>query len=105
MSPTRPDGLVLAPFRALRYDAPVDLRTVTSPPYDVIDAAGVAALEQASDHNVVRLILPRDEAAEGDRYLRAASTLADWRAAGVLVPDAEPALYVYEQASDTHAQR
>jgi uncharacterized protein (DUF1015 family) len=101
----RPNGLVLAPFRALRYAVDVDLRTVTSPPYDVIDAAGVAALEQASDENVVRLILPRDERSEGDRYLRAATTLEAWRASGVLRPDPEPALYVYEQASATHVQR
>ena len=104
-SPPRPDGLVLAPFRALRYAADVDLRTVTSPPYDVIDAAGVAALEQASDNNVVRLILPRDGASEGDRYVRAATTLEAWRSDGVLRPDPVPALYVYEQASATHVQR
>ena len=96
---------MLKPFRGLRYDPGVDLATVTSPPYDVIDAAGVAALEQASDVNVVRLILPRDEASEGDRYLRASRTLERWRSDGVLRPDPEPALYVYEQASATHAQR
>ncbi|HUR15598.1 MAG TPA: DUF1015 domain-containing protein [Mycobacteriales bacterium] len=105
-APPRPDGLVLAPFRALRYDPTrSDLTTVTSPPYDVLDAAGVAALEEASDVNVVRLILPRDGAAEGDRYERAAATLRAWRATGVLQVDEAPALYVYEQASDTHAQR
>jgi uncharacterized protein (DUF1015 family) len=104
-TPPRPDGFVLAPFRALRYAAEVDLPSVTSPPYDVIDAAGVAALEELSDHNVVRLILPRDERSEGDRYLRAATTLAAWRAAEVLRPDPAPALYVYEQASTSHAQR
>jgi len=97
---------VLAPFRALRYaDDRVDLRKVTSPPYDVIDAAGAEALEESSDVNVVRLILPRDESSKGDRYLRAAATLRAWREAGVLRPDAEPGLYVYEQASPTHAQR
>jgi uncharacterized protein (DUF1015 family) len=96
---------VLAPFRALRYDSGIDLRSVTSPPYDVIDAAGVAALEQQSDNNVVRLILPRDERSEGDRYVRAAHTLEQWRASGVLRPDPDPALYVYEQASAGHAQR
>jgi uncharacterized protein (DUF1015 family) len=97
---------VLAPFRGLRYDpARVDLSAVTSPPYDVIDADGVEALERASEHNVVRLILPRDDAEEGDRYARAAQTLSSWREDGALRPDAEPALYVYEQASATHAQR
>src|ERR1700756_4116146 len=104
--PPRPDGLVLAPFRALRYDPErADLASVTSPPYDVIDAAGVEALEQASDVNVVRLILPRDERSDGDRYAGAAARLVNWRSSGVLRPDPEPALYVYEQASDTHTQR
>lgn len=104
--PSRPDGLVLAPFRALRYAGErVDLRMVTSPPYDVIDAAGAAVLEKSSDVNVVHLILPRDESSEGDRYQRAATTLRAWRQAGVLRADDEAGLYVYEQASDTHAQR
>jgi len=49
-SPSFPTGLVLAPFRGLRYDADVagDLTQVTSPPYDVVDAAAVLALEAAS---------------------------------------------------------
>jgi uncharacterized protein (DUF1015 family) len=107
-----PAGLVLSPFRALRYDpaAAGRLETLTSPPYDVIDADGVAALEAASDRNVVRLILPRDPAGESsdtDRYAAARSTLDAWRSDGTLRPDPEPALYVYEQADPTtgHAQR
>jgi uncharacterized protein (DUF1015 family) len=108
----RPTGLVLSPFRALRYDTAVagDLSALTSPPYDVIDADGVSALEAASEHNVVRLILPRDGGDGQDRYVRAATTLRDWREQGVLRPDPEPALYVYEQAEtqagpDRHVQR
>ncbi len=105
----RQSGLVLSGFRALRYDASTagDLSALTSPPYDVIDADGVAALETASEHNVVRLILPRDTPGDpDDRYARAAKTLADWRACGVLVPDDSPALYVYEQAAPSgHVQR
>ena len=100
---------MLAPFRALRYDPARagDLSALTSPPYDVIDADGVAALEATSDHNVVQLILPRDAPETGqDRYSRAAATLARWRQDGVLVPDPVPALYIYEQASpDGHVQR
>ena len=104
--PPRPTGLVLSPFRALRYAA-ADLAALTSPPYDVIDADGVAALEAESEHNVVRLILPREEPGSGqDRYARAAATLVAWRERGVLVPDPEPALYVYEQATPGgHRQR
>ena len=99
----RPSGLVLSPFRALRYDPAVagELRALTSPPYDVVDADGVRALEARSDHNVVRLILPREDGDGRDRYARAAALLTAWREEGALVPDPERALYVYEQASPT----
>lgn len=107
-----PPGLVLQPFRALRYDSTVagDLRALTSPPYDVIDAPAVAALEAASDRNIVRLILPRDPqpgSADTDRYGAARRQLELWRAEGVLRADPAAALYVYEQADPGggHAQR
>lgn len=107
-----PTGLVLQPFRALRYDAAVagDLTTLTSPPYDVIDADGVVALEAANDRNVVRLILPREptgDRPDTDRYVAARGILDSWRADGTLRPDLEPALYVYEQLDPAtgHAQR
>jgi uncharacterized protein (DUF1015 family) len=96
-------GLTLLPFRGVRYvEARVsDLAEVTSPPYDVLDADGVLALESADSHNVVRLILPRDDdcGPEG-RYEHAASTLRRWLDEGVLTVDKEAGLYVYEQASD-----
>jgi uncharacterized protein (DUF1015 family) len=104
----RPAGLVLSPFRALRFDPAVagDLALLTSGPYDVLSADDVAALEASSEHNVVRLILPRADPASGqDGYERAAATLAAWRSAGVLRPDESPALYVYEQSSADHVQR
>lgn len=106
----RPEGLVLSPFRALRFDPAVagELADLTSPPYDVLDDDAVAALEARSDANVVRLILPREGAGEhADRYQRAAALLERWRAEGVLRPDPAAALYVYEQADPVngHAQR
>ncbi len=97
-SPPRPAGLVLSPFRALRFDPAVagDLALLTSGPYDVLSPDDVARLEASSAHNVVRLILPRGDPDSGqDGYARAATTLAVWRDAGVLRPDDEPALYVY----------
>jgi uncharacterized protein (DUF1015 family) len=109
-----PAGLILAPFRALRFDPAVagDLSTLTSPPYDVIDADQQSALEASNDHNVVRLILPRADSGnpsdtEGDRYEQARRTLEQWRDEGSLRPDPVPALYVYEQAdpSTGHVQR
>jgi uncharacterized protein (DUF1015 family) len=102
----RPEGLVLAPFRALRYDPErVDLAQVLAPPYDVIDADAQAGLEARDPANVVRLTLPRDDAGPDSRYDAAGRQLREWRAAGVLRPDAEAALYVYEEQAEGHVQR
>ena len=109
-----PAGLVLGPFRALRFDPAVagDLSTLTSPPYDVINADEQSALEASNDHNVVRLILPRDTGGNADdtgasRYDRARRTLERWREEGALRPDDAPAIYVYEQTDPGtgHVQR
>jgi len=107
----RPTGLVLAPFRALRYDpAEVELASTLAPPYDVIDDAQREVLADRSPHNVVRLTLPRAEGdddgdGDGDAYEGARRTLEQWRAQGVLVADRQPALYVYEERADGHVQR
>ncbi len=96
-------GLAVHPFRGVRYvaDRVGDLAAVTSPPYDVLDSDAVLALESTESHNVVRLILPRDEDCGSEsRYEHAASTLRRWLSEGVLRADETPALYVYEQSSD-----
>ena len=54
----------------------------------------------ADPHNVVRLILPRPtDGTPGAEYREAALSLRQWLAEGILVPDPEPALYLYEQAA------
>jgi uncharacterized protein (DUF1015 family) len=121
----RPSGLVLAPFRALRYDPErVALGAVLAPPYDVIDEGLRSELAARDPHNVVRLTLPR-EADEPERssaaqsnagqdgaqvlrattYDLAAATLRRWRSDAVLRPDPAPALYVYEEQTADHVQR
>ena len=92
----------LAAFRGIRFDPDAigDLATVVAPPYDVIDDAARERLEGLSPHNIVRLILGRDEAGDDEtsnKYTRARGLLEAWLAAGVLRLDEEPALYVYEQ--------
>jgi uncharacterized protein (DUF1015 family) len=97
-----PQGLVLSPFRGVRYaeDRVSGLAEVTSPPYDVIAADIENQLIASDPHNIVRLILPRHpEGQPGSPYEDAAADLRRWQADGILVPDAEPALYVYEQVS------
>ncbi|HEY5984935.1 MAG TPA: DUF1015 family protein, partial [Streptosporangiaceae bacterium] len=94
-------SLTLTPFRGLRYapDRVSGLAEVTSPPYDVIAHDTEAHLLAADPHNVVRLILPHHQGSNpGDACADAADLLREWQQAGILVPDAEPALYVYEQS-------
>ncbi|MFE1963232.1 DUF1015 family protein [Streptomyces sp. NPDC059479] len=100
-------GLRLIPFHGLRYvpERVGSLSAVTSPPYDVVVRPdGLHHLESADPHNIVRLILPQ-AATPGERHRQAARTLARWLAEGVLAPDPEPALYVYEQRKGELLQR
>jgi uncharacterized protein (DUF1015 family) len=86
------------PFPGIRYDCDTTgaaLDVLVAPPYDVVDDDLHAALEAAHDRNSVRLILPRDERADGDRYARAAATMRRWLDDGVLVRDGAPRFYGY----------
>jgi uncharacterized protein (DUF1015 family) len=89
------------PFRALRYDAArIDPAAAIAPPYDVISPREQAALYARSPHNIVRVEYgeTRDsDTASDNRYTRAAADLLDWRGAGVLTRDHEPAIYSYRQ--------
>jgi uncharacterized protein (DUF1015 family) len=85
-------------FRGLRYaPAIAPLERLIAPPYDVVDADERACLAARSPYNSIRLELPAADPGRGlDRYQAAAALLASWRAAGVLVPDPNPSLYVYK---------
>ena len=100
---------VIKPFSALRYDpakAGAQLEQLICPPYDVIDPAMQEELHRRSPHNIVHVELARErpgDAPGNDRYSRAARTLGDWIARGVLKEDSQPAFYVYEQRFDIAA--
>jgi uncharacterized protein (DUF1015 family) len=115
-------GLLLAPFRGVRYDLSRvgGLANVTSPPYDVIGPGTLERLLGASPYNVVRLILPADVLAGAGAAARtsdapavdsragdeaAAARLHGWLAEGALAVDESPALYVYEQRGTDWVQR
>ncbi|MFJ1750605.1 DUF1015 family protein [Streptomyces sp. NPDC088116] len=109
MNTTGPEdrGLRLIPFRGLRYvpERVGSLSAVTSPPYDVVVRPdGLHQLESADPHNIVRLILPQAATPEA-RHRQAAATLGQWLSEGILAPDPEPALYVYEQRRGDLLQR
>ncbi|MFD8532706.1 DUF1015 family protein [Streptosporangium canum] len=96
-----PDGLVLRPFRGVRFTVD-DLAKVTSPPYDLVEEADIRDLLGSHPNNVVRLILP---GADRHRYAEARETLQAWLSSGVLAPDETPAVYVYEQTGPGILQR
>jgi uncharacterized protein (DUF1015 family) len=85
----------ITPLHALHYDLARTggLGPVAAPPYDVIDPAQRAALLARSPYNVVAIDLPQGD----DPYAHAAEQLARWRAEGIVVADAEPALWALEQ--------
>jgi uncharacterized protein (DUF1015 family) len=91
----------VSPFTGLLFDparvGPLD--RVTSPPYDTIAPDQERRLHALSPHNIVRLILGRDEAGDDEthnKYTRAAARFRAWRAEGALVPIDTPAWYPYE---------
>jgi uncharacterized protein (DUF1015 family) len=94
------------PFKALHFDLGKvgSLDAVAAPPYDVIDAAGRAALLKRSPYNSVAIDLPKafdpaDPASQptGDPYEEAARTIEAWRADGALVQDEQPSLWALTQ--------
>lgn len=89
-------GLSLAPFRALRPTVDANrLGNLLCPPYDVIDERQRRRLLERDPDNAVGIILPRGEGG-ADPYELAARRLAAQIDTGLLAPDADPALYVYE---------
>src|SRR5689334_16255536 len=92
----------IRPLKAIHYARGVELDDVVAPPYDVIDDEQRAALLARSPHNIVEVDLPQGD----DPYGHAAEVYAAWQAAGVLVHDDEPAIWVLTQEyTDPDGQR
>ncbi len=96
----------ILPFRGLRYN-PQKINCigqVVAPPYDVIKEKQRVTLENQHANNVVRLILsqPYEKDTDADnQYTRAAATLRNWVSERVLIQDASPNYYVYDQSFTT----
>jgi uncharacterized protein (DUF1015 family) len=93
------------PIYATHYDLDVvgSLQDVAAPPYDVIDADMRAELLERSPYNAVAIDLPKPYGESGpqdtgdDPYERAAQLIDEWREAGALVADSEPAIWAMSQ--------
>jgi uncharacterized protein (DUF1015 family) len=90
------------PSRGIRYNsqAAANLAQLVTPPYDVISEEAQASYYARSPYNIIRLELGLDEPGDtilNNRYTRAASTFAEWRAHSILQQDATPRYYLYQQ--------
>jgi len=99
----------IRPFRALRYNTqnPLAIAMVTAPPFDCIPPEMREDLYRLHPHNVVRLILGRDEPGDNDsvnKYTRAADLMTKWQRTGILKRDPEPALYFYQQEFEAEGE-
>jgi len=97
-------------FRGIRYNlAKVGaLSDVIAPPYDVISPELQEALYRRHPNNVIRLILNRIEPGDDEtnnRYSRAKRFYRSWLAEGILAPDPDPAVYVYQQEFEVEGRR
>lgn len=92
----------IVPFRGLRYNLEKvsDLRSVVTPPYDIIDETAQARYYAEDPANIIRLelglIFPQDTLAN-NRYTRAAQYLQKWLESQILVAESRPAVYLYQQ--------
>ncbi len=90
-------------FRGIRYNLGRvgSLSDVVAPPYDVIDPQMQDELYRKHPYNIVRVDLNRIEPGKDDeadnRYTRSARLLRQWQAEGILLTEADPAIYVYHQ--------
>lgn len=92
----------IRPFKALRFtDKAGAVGELCCPPYDIVSEEQRLAYLAANEHNIIRLELPRES---GDPYAKAAETLIDFEAKGVLAVDDKPALYLYRESFEVDGQ-
>ncbi len=91
----------LRPFRGIVYDTKkVDITKVATQPYDKISPAMQEEYYRRDPHNFVRIILNKIEKTDDqneNRYTRAVAAFQHWLRDGILVQDAKPSLYLYDQ--------
>ncbi|MFA5191170.1 MAG: DUF1015 domain-containing protein [Verrucomicrobiia bacterium] len=97
------------PFQALSYNLDrlrqqpergAGLADVLTEPYDKITPEMQAAYYGRHDHNIVRVILGREEAGDTNqhnKYTRAAGSFRAWQQEKFLVRRDQPAIFAYEQ--------
>jgi len=101
------------PFCGLRYSLQrvPDPSSVITPPYDVISREERNLYYRKSPYNIIRLEYGEEQpgdAADNNKYTRAAAALDAWTKEGVLVREERPAIYIVEHRfpyQDTNRSR
>ena len=93
---------IIAPFRGYLYNKKKigNLERVVAPPYDVINAEQQEHYYQKHPHNIIRLILGKEEPGDtegSNKYTRAAHFLSTWQKEAVLERVPKPALFLCVQ--------
>src|SRR5258708_27500269 len=84
-----------------------DLAQIVAPRYDVISEEDQARYYARSVYNIISLELGRDDPGDNtlnNRYRRAASTYAGWRARSILRTDASACYSLYQQVFTDNGQ-
>lgn len=97
----------IAPFRGYRFNTAVagEMRKLIAPPYDVINAELRDMLFRLSQYNIARITKADRQEGAPNPYTAAGELWSLWRKEGIVKPDDQPALYVYEQYFDIHGQK
>jgi len=77
-----------------------NITQVITPPYDVINPAMQEGFYNSHPNNFVQIDFGKeypDDNEDQNKYTRAAAFMGQWLEQGVLVEDAAPAIYVYDQ--------
>ncbi|MFC2162726.1 DUF1015 domain-containing protein [Candidatus Altiarchaeota archaeon] len=94
----------VVPFPGVFYDTKAcgPLEDIVSLPYDVISPKKQEEYYQASEYNVIRLILGKTEPKDNgeNRYTRARAHFTSWLEKGILRQDDNKGFYVYQEEYD-----
>ncbi|KAF0134520.1 MAG: hypothetical protein FD145_538 [Candidatus Saganbacteria bacterium] len=98
------------PFKGIYYNKKKIKKpeNVMSPPYDVISPEEQEELYKKSDFNFVKLILGKEFSGDtqyNNKYIRSAATFEGWLRHEIMIHDAKPGMYAYEQRFSLKGQK
>lgn len=98
------------PFKGILYNKKKlkKVNKLFTPPYDVISDEEQDEFYELHDFNYIRLILGKEFSSDNEynnRYIRSAAFLDGWLRHEILLQDAKPAFYAYEQRFSANGKK